>query len=240
MRIIADMHTHTVASTHAYSTITEMAKAAFDMGLKFLACTDHTPNSTDGPHVWHFHNLHKAIPRVLCGVNIIYGAEASVADYSGKLDFDDSECKRLDWIVGSVHTDILKSGGIINNTECYLGMAENPYIDVIGHPVAKGFEFDVETAIKKLVEYDKLIEINENTLLWKNSEGTYRNLIPISKKYDAKFIDYRDAHFWGAVGKVDMGIKLLEEFEYPKELIVNIDYDRMYNCIEDAKRKKAL
>ena len=48
MKIIADMHTHTVASTHAYSTIKEMAEAARDAGLEYLAITDHTPASTDG------------------------------------------------------------------------------------------------------------------------------------------------------------------------------------------------
>ena len=35
MKIIADMHTHTVASTHAYSTIKEMAEAARDAGLEY-------------------------------------------------------------------------------------------------------------------------------------------------------------------------------------------------------------
>ena len=45
MKIIADMHTHTVASTHAYSTIKEMAEAARDAGLEYLAITDHTPAS---------------------------------------------------------------------------------------------------------------------------------------------------------------------------------------------------
>ena len=164
MKIIADMHTHTVASTHAYSTIKEMAEAARDAGLEYLAITDHTPASTDGPHVWHFHNLHKAVPRELFGVRIVYGAESSVSDYEGHLDFPDKECAALDWIIGSVHLDILQSGTLVQNTETYLGLAENPLVDVIGHCAATKFVFDYETGIKAFKEHDKLVEINESTL----------------------------------------------------------------------------
>lgn len=223
MRLIADMHTHTVASTHAYSTITEMAQSAADAGLEFLACTDHTPASTDGPHIWHFHNLHKAIPRELCGVKIVYGAEASVAGYDGSLDFPDNECKRLDWIIGSVHTEILPSGTIEQNTGAYIGLAKNPLVDVIGHPANVRFDFELETVVKAFAEYDKLVEVNENTLLWKNSEPFYRKLLPVCRKHGVSVIVNTDAHFCGAVGRAERSLALLEELDYPKELIVSLD-----------------
>ena len=41
MEIIADLHTHTLASTHAFNTVTEMARAAYEMGHKAIAITDH-------------------------------------------------------------------------------------------------------------------------------------------------------------------------------------------------------
>lgn len=225
MKIIADMHTHTVASTHAYSTVKEMAEAAHNDDLEFLAITDHTPASTDGPHIWHFHNLRKAIPRELFGVKIVYGAEASAADYSGNIDFPDNECAALDWIIGSVHTDILPSADIEKNTSTYLGLAKNPYIDVIGHCANVKFPFEHKKAIKTFKEYDKLVEINESTLLWKNSESLYREIIPICKKYDVSVIVNTDAHFFTAVGKADRSLRLLAEFDYPPNLIVNLDRD---------------
>ena len=112
MRIIADTHTHTVASTHAYSTVLEMAQYAEKAGLTALAVTDHTPNSTDGPHVWHFHNLKKALPRELCGVKMIFGAESSIIDYDGTLDFPQEECRALDWIIASVHKNLLPKASV--------------------------------------------------------------------------------------------------------------------------------
>ena len=45
-----DVHTHTIASGHAFSTLQEMAKAASDKGLKLLGITEHSsgiPGSCD-------------------------------------------------------------------------------------------------------------------------------------------------------------------------------------------------
>lgn len=237
MKIIADMHTHTVASTHAYSTVKEMTEAARDRGLEFLAITDHTPNSTDGPHIWHFHNLHKAIPRELFGVKMIYGAESSVVDFEGHIDLPDEECKALDWIIGSVHTDILPSGTIEQNTNAYLGLAKNPLVDVIGHPGNTKFLFDYEKGIKAFKEYDKLVEINESTLLWKNSEKNYREIIPLCKKYEVSVIVNTDAHFFAAVGQVSRSLSLLEELDFPRRLIVNTDREQL---LERINRKNGI
>ena len=41
-----DVHTHTVASGHAYATLTEMAKAASQKGLKLLGITEPEPART--------------------------------------------------------------------------------------------------------------------------------------------------------------------------------------------------
>ena len=42
-KIIADIHTHTIASGHAYGTIREMAQAAASKKLKILGLTEHAP-----------------------------------------------------------------------------------------------------------------------------------------------------------------------------------------------------
>ena len=38
----ADLHTHTIASGHAYSTIKEMAIAAEEKGIRLLGITEHS------------------------------------------------------------------------------------------------------------------------------------------------------------------------------------------------------
>ena len=43
MKIALDVHTHTLASGHAFSTLQEMARAAADKGLEVLGITEHSP-----------------------------------------------------------------------------------------------------------------------------------------------------------------------------------------------------
>ena len=70
MQIVADLHTHTNVTDHAFSTLTEMVQAAHDRGLKAIAITNHGPTNPDGPHEWHFSNLN-LIPRKINGVTVI-------------------------------------------------------------------------------------------------------------------------------------------------------------------------
>ena len=48
MRIIADLHTHTIVSDHAYSTLEEMVAGAARANLAAIAITDHGPQMPDG------------------------------------------------------------------------------------------------------------------------------------------------------------------------------------------------
>ena len=85
MKLIADTHTHTIASTHAYSTVLENTKFAADIGLSYLGITDHAPDMTDAPHWWHFENL-RILPDELFGVKLLKGIEADLRGFSGELD----------------------------------------------------------------------------------------------------------------------------------------------------------
>ena len=62
MEFTLDLHTHTVASGHAYSTVQEMAKAAADKGLKLLGITEHAQGIPGTCDEIYFHNM-RIIPR---------------------------------------------------------------------------------------------------------------------------------------------------------------------------------
>ena len=85
MNIELHTHTHTLASGHAYSTITEMIDAAVDKGLKLLAITEHAPAMPGSCKDFYFYNL-KILPRFQKGLEIMFGVELNVMDYEGRLD----------------------------------------------------------------------------------------------------------------------------------------------------------
>ena len=102
MKILADIHTHTTESGHAYSTVTENIKAASEKGLKLLATTDHTSGMPGGAHDFHFANL-KSIPEEMYGVRLLKGAETNIVDYEGNLDVEDELLRGLDIVIASLH-----------------------------------------------------------------------------------------------------------------------------------------
>ena len=95
MRIAADTHCHTIASTHAYSTWMELIQEAARMDLCALAVTDHASAMPGSPGKWYFQNM-TCIPKVVQGVRVLKGMEANVIDYDGTLDFCDPMPNCLD------------------------------------------------------------------------------------------------------------------------------------------------
>ena len=79
MKIELDVHTHTIASGHAFSTLQEMAQAAADKGLKVLGITEHSPGVPGTCHPIYFRNLH-VVPRRMNGVELLLGAEINILD----------------------------------------------------------------------------------------------------------------------------------------------------------------
>lgn len=85
MNDIMDLHTHTVASGHAYNTLYEMAKSASEKGLALMGSTDHAPKMPGTCHEFYFINF-KVIPRKIYGVNILMGVELNIMDHTGRVD----------------------------------------------------------------------------------------------------------------------------------------------------------
>ncbi len=235
MKIIADTHCHTIASTHAYSTLYENVSYAKKNGIQYLAITDHGVAMPDSPHIWHFYN-YKIIPRIIDGVTILYGVEANICDYEGTLDIDNTNVPELDWIVASYHEPVCEPSSIEDHTRGYINIAKNPYVDVIGHSGNGNYIYDYEKTIKVFKEYNKIVEINENSIYHrKNASFNCREIAKICKKYEVTVIINSDAHIASQIGMVSNSIKLLKDIDFPKHLILNLDKDRFISYINKKR-----
>ena len=103
MKLIADLHTHTIASTHAYATVTEMVNEASKLGLFALAITDHARTMPGAPGPFYFESM-CILPKYMNDVRLLTGVEANICDYNGNLDVEESLQKSLNWVVASMHT----------------------------------------------------------------------------------------------------------------------------------------
>ena len=84
MKALIDLHTHTLVSGHAYSTIKENVEAAKLAGLKYIGLSEHAPNMPASPHAYYFQNVH-VIPKEIDGVRVIQGIEANILVVWGDL-----------------------------------------------------------------------------------------------------------------------------------------------------------
>lgn len=224
---IADFHTHTLASDHAYSTVTEMAQAAAECGLAAFGCTDHGVAMSDAPHPWHFGNL-KDLPDFIHGVRLLRGVEANVMDFEGKLDMEEWLLKSLEVVVASMHGGLMPAGTVEQNTAAWLGVAVNPYVDIIGHSGSPEYAYDYEAVIPVFGENGKAVELNEHSFtVRKASIRNCRRIIELCRRYEVPIAVDSDAHYHPAVGRFPNSIRLLRELDFPPELIVNAGLPQM-------------
>lgn len=238
MNIVADLHTHTSVSHHAYSTIVEMCKGAKKAGHIALGTTDHGPALQDGAHQWHFQSLEMFIPRILEGVYVLRGAEANILQPDGRLDIPDHVLDTLDYVVASIHNETFLERDPDRITEIMLKVLENPRIDILGHLGAPIFKFDYETLISKCNEYDKVVEVNNNSFYArKGSKENCLEIAKLCKKYDVPISVNSDAHFCLGVGKIDRAQGIIEAADFPEELIINASPENLQKYF---MRKKGL
>lgn len=220
-QIVADLHCHTLASTHAYSTITELANAAAQRGLCAVACTDHGIGLPDAPHLWHFMNL-RALPPVIAGVRILHGVEANVMDFTGRLDMPEDMLQSLDIVIASMHMGLLPAGTVEECTNAWLAVAENPLVDIIGHSGTPCYAYDFERVIPVFGEKGKIVEINENSFGARDgSADNCRRIAQLCKQYHVRVAVNSDAHYHTAVGQTPVCLQMLREIDYPLADIVN-------------------
>lgn len=228
--IIADLHTHTIASTHAYSTFTEMVRAAAERGLYALAVTDHAKTMPGSPRDWYFSCL-RELPLHYRGVMTIVGTEANILDFEGNLDVTAQEAERLDWVVASIHNiglDGLRDPDVEKSTRLWLQVAHNPIVNVIAHSGDPRFSYDLDRVIPEFGANHKLVEINDHTFeARKQNIENCRRIALACKKYGVPVVVDSDAHFETRVGSVDNALKMLEEIDFPEELVLNASEERL-------------
>lgn len=233
--IKVDTHTHTLASTHAYCTVLEMARAAAEAGLEGIAITDHGSDMKDAPHPWHFKNL-KNIPRNLFGVKILYGIELNIRDLNGRIDdIDTGILKKLDVVNASIHGGIYDDEDASDHTSAYMNIVKNPLVDIICHSGTARYPYDYEAVIKEAKIQKKLIEINNHSFYArKSSIPNCKKIAALCKQYEVGIVVSSDAHFITELGEYTNSFELLSEIDFPEKLIMN----RSLKAFEDFMADK--
>ncbi len=226
MKILTDVHTHTNASTHAYSTIKENVDAALAKGLQILATTNHAPPLPDAAHLWHFPGL-RYLPREIDGLLLLSGAECNISSVYGDLDFTNDVIDEfnLDIIIASFHAPVYKPTTAAERTSAMVAALHNTHVDILGHPGRGGKPFDVAAVVDAAKANGKLIEVNGHTLENLDKDGKSKllcvEIVKACKDKGVQIVVNSDAHSCYHIGSVDKAVAMLEQIDFPEELIAN-------------------
>ncbi len=240
INIEADLHIHTIASGHGYSTVMEIVHSAAEKGLKAIAITDHGPAMPGGPHRYYFGNLN-ALPEKEENVEILRGVEANIMDKDGELDLPGEYLQELDIVWAGLHTPCLIPGSRSANTEALLNALENPYVDGVVHPGNPDFPIEEEIVVKKAMEKRKLLEINNSSFVVRR--GSKTRCLEIAKlihRYEGFVALNSDAHISFDVGKEETAIQVALEAGIFPEQIVNTDVALIKSFLKKRGKKRFL
>lgn len=234
MNIELDVHTHTIASGHAFSTLQEMAKAAAEKGLKLLGITEHSPGIPGSCDPIYFRNLH-VVPRQMYGIELMLGAEINILDGEGNIDFDEFYLKMLDLRIAGIHSLCYKQGTVEENTNGMIKVISNPYINIISHPGDGTAKLHFEPIVIASKENHTLLEINNSSLKPCRNKPEARDnnleILRLCKKYDVPVILGSDAHISFDIAEYGYALQLLAETDFPEMLIMNTDIKKFKDYI---------
>lgn len=234
--IKTEVHTHTIASSHAYSTVHEMITECARKEIELLAITDHGPAlNNDGAHYWHFFNL-KSIPRKVNGVYVIRGAEVNLLDFEAKVDLEDKILEKLDWVIASVHNPCIESGTVEDHTNMYIKALENPLIDCLGHSGTPNFSYDIDAVLETAKRLDKVIELNNHS--YSTRPKSAENCKKIARRCAELGVWVSistDSHSMYELGDTERVWEMAMEAGVQEEQIVNLTAERFLSYL--CKRK---
>ncbi|MGX8795839.1 phosphatase [Fusibacter sp. JL298sf-3] len=221
-----DLHTHTLASGHAYSTLNENIRSAAAKGLKVLGVSDHAPKMPGSTHPYYFSNL-RVLPEVIEGVRVLKGVELNILDAEGSIDLDAYTLDFLDYAIISLHPPCFEDLGKEGNTQAIIRAMAHPKVKILGHPDDSRYALDYEAIVEAAKAHDVWIEINDSSLrptsFRENAHDNYKALLAVCKARGQSIIINSDAHYSAHIGRYEAALELIESVDFPLSLVVNFN-----------------
>jgi DNA polymerase (family 10) len=154
--------------TDGANSMEEMAEAAKELGLSYIAITDHTRDlpmarGNDEARLLEQLEAIRALDARLSGFRVLAGAEVNIRR-DGSLDIDDRVLARLDVVGVGVHAQFQLPRREM--TERLVRAMGNPHVDVLFHPTARALgsrpacDVDMDELIRAAVRTGTALEID--------------------------------------------------------------------------------
>ena len=209
--IRGDLHMHTTA-TDGKNSIEEMAAAAREIGLKYIAITDHSKrvamaNGLDEERLLdQWAAIDDINEKAKDNFVILKGIECDILE-NGDMDLPDQVLAHGDWIIASVHYGQSQPRQQI--TDRIVGAIRNPHVTMVAHPTGRllnkreAYDVDIEAVFQAAKETGTLLELNANPIRLDLND---RYLIA-AKTHGVPIVINTDAHKVAGLTDMKYGIK---------------------------------
>lgn len=233
MKILADLHTHSINSRfkHGKNTIEELALEANEIGLVEIAVTDHGYSHFFRTTKQKIKQARKIIDEIntWSKTKVLLGIEADIVSENGDLDIDNETLSMLDILIVGYHkmifTDFASFFGKTKNTEAAKKKCTNAFVNAINrYPVTIVSHLDsiLTTDLyeigKACSERGTMVEINNRHTKWNDKQ--MQDLLDSG----CLFVVSSDAHSRNQVGKVDRAFEYIRKYDIPSERVVNVEF----------------
>ncbi len=223
--ICGDLHMHTSA-TDGTATIREMADAAIDQGLQYIAITDHSQrvSMAMGLDPKRLREQWKMIEEIRAEYDgrllILKGIECDILEKGG-MDLPDDCLAEADWVLASVHYGQKQPRAQI--TDRLLGAIENPHVTCIAHPTGRllnrrpAYDVDMEAVMKAAKQQGTLLELNANPARLDLNDLH----LALAKRMEIPIVISTDAHSIEGMEVMQYGIKQARRGSLTKNDVAN-------------------
>ncbi|MBR5596430.1 MAG: PHP domain-containing protein [Lachnospiraceae bacterium] len=234
--ILIDLHTHSLSSGHGSTdTITDMAKSACQKGIQVLGISEHGPATFGSAKSSYFRSL-KLAERRRCGITILYGAELNIININGDVDLEDEILTGLDYAFISIHPPALTPYEYADLTDTYIKAMSHPKVKFLGHIDDARFPVNFWKLLEYAKEHGIYPEINNGSLMPDayrvSGQENCRKILDICKRIHLPVLLSSDSHGRKNVGNMEYIFPLLDEYNFPEELIINHRPDFLWKILD--------
>lgn len=209
--IKGDLHMHTTA-TDGKNSIEEMADAARERGLEYIAITDHSKrvamaNGLDEERLLaQWKEIDKINKKSKDDFLILKGIECDILE-NGHMDLSDKVLAKADWVIASLHYGQKQPRQQL--TDRILGALENQHVSMIAHPTGRvlnkrpAYDVDLDAVFQAAKENKKLLELNASPYRLDLNDSH----LMAAKTYGIPIVINTDAHRIRGLDDLKFGIK---------------------------------
>jgi len=162
-----DLHLHTDWSD-GHASIADMAEKAAQMGLEYIAITDHTKtlaiaNGLDEERLKKQIAEVRQVDEEHPEIRVLAGTECDIRR-NGRLDISDEVLAELDWVVAAVHSGFKMEEQAM--TSRVIEAIQNEHVNTVAHPTGRliqrrsPYALDLDAVFEAAAEQGVMMEIN--------------------------------------------------------------------------------